>query len=287
MGEEAAFARGPLSDKIVVGMPFVAETAAALAERHGLKPSAKLEELLDHLFGLSCRDQNERSFDPERMAERRRQGYSLAKSMRKEAAAMLASLEALYRDWKAFDEQVQFEPALLQAIFKVDLGTSENMFLPPEISTLQSLFRKSYDDSVDELQKEPFKPSDLTALTIGDPCPSGLWEAVDRRLAAVAELPIRSRLPGGPVPNQVVRDALSLCQPYWAGAHKAWSMAALKNADVRYRNRISNLTGKCEKFVADVLTATGIRFTLHELQSAWEKVDAERRNAKGDQTRLE
>ncbi|USU03902.1 hypothetical protein NF699_12600 [Sphingomonadaceae bacterium OTU29LAMAA1] len=279
MGDKVAIPREPLSDNIVVGMPYIAETAEALAKRHGLESSAELEELLDHLFGLSCRDQGEKSFEPDRMAERRCQGYALAKLMQKEAAAMRAGLERLYRDWNAFNEQVQFEPALLEAIFNVDTGGPENLFLPSGISNLQTLFRTSCDDSVGEFHGQPVEPLDLDALSADAPCPPGLWDAVDRRLAAMANLAIRARLPRGPVPNMVVRGALSSCRLYWVGAHQTWSMAGLKTAAVRQENVVAYLTGKCEKFVADALTITGIKFNLPELHSAWETIDAAARSA--------
>jgi hypothetical protein len=278
MGDKVAIPREPLSDNIVVGMPYIAETAEALAKRHGLSPSADLERLLDHLFGLSCRDQGEKSFDPERMAERRRQGYALARSMQKEAAAMLAGLERLYQGWNAFNEQVQFEPALLETIFNVDTGSPENIFLPSDISNLQVLFRTPYDDNLGEFREAPVQPLELDALSADVPCPSGFWEAVDRRLAAMADLPIRTRLPRGPVPNMVVRGAVSSCQQYWVGGHQRWSMAGLKTAAVRQENVVANLTGKCEKFVADALTITGIKFNLSELHSAWETIDAAARS---------
>lgn len=280
MGDKVAIPREPLSDHIVVGMPYIAEEAEALAKRHGLSPSADLEELLDHLFGLSCRDQGEKSFDPERMAERRRQGHALAKSMQKDAAAMLASLERLYRDWNTFNEQVQFEPALLEAIFNVDTGSPENIFLPADISNLQVLFRTPYDDSIDEFRETPVEPLDLDALSADAPCPSGFWEAVDRRLATMADLPIRTRLPRGPVPNMVVRGAVSSCRQYWEGAGQRWSMAGLKIPSVRREGIVAYLSGRCEIFVADALTTAGIRFDLPELYSAWETLDAGRRAGK-------
>lgn len=273
MGNDVAVPRESLSDNIVIGMPGLTEQAEAVAKRHDLKPSAELEELLDHLCGLSCRDQEEGAFDPERMAERRRQGYGLAKSMQKQASELLTGLEKLYRDWNAFNEQVRFRPALLEAIFDVDTGNPENLFLPPGINILQSLFGSLNDDDVDEFREEPTEPIDLVALPADAPCPAGLWEAADRRLAAIVDLPIRSQLPRGPVPNMVVRDALSSCRRYWLDVRPAWSMAGLKIAAVRQENVIANLTGNCEKFVADALTVTGIRFNLSELHSAWETID--------------
>jgi len=279
MGDKIAIPRKPLSSNIVVGMPYIAETAEALAKRHGLEPSAELEELLDKLFGMSCRDQGEKSFDPERMAERRRQGYALAKSMQKEAAAMLASLERLHRAWNAFGEQVRFEPALLEAIFKVDTGSPAKMLLPPDINILQGLFSTPYDDDKGGYQDEPIKPLDLEVLPADAPCPPGFWEAVDRRIAAMANLPVRAGLPRGPVPNMVVRAAVSACRPYWVDAHQRWSMAGLKTAAVRQENVVANLSGKCEKFVADALTVTGIKFNLSELHSAWEAIDSAQRGS--------
>jgi hypothetical protein len=280
MGGEPAVPGGSLSGELAVGMPQLAEAAEALAARHDLK-GAELEELLDYLFGLSCRDQGTEAFDPERMAERRRRGFALAKSMQKEATAMLASLERLHSDWCKFDEEVQSRPALLEAIFDVDTGGPGNLFLPAEINILQSLFRTSDNDAADALQEPTAERPNLEALSPEDPCPAGFWEAADRRLLAVVNMPARTRLPGGPVPNMVVRDALAACRACWANPSRRWSMSGLKISAVRQENVILNLTGACEQFVADALTTAGVKFNLSELHSAWETIDAAARRAAG------
>lgn len=284
MGEEPAGPGGSLSGILGAGMPYLAEEAEAFATRHNLTPSAELEELLDYLFGLSCRDQGKDAFDPERMAERRRQGFALAKSMQKEAAAMLASLERLHRGWCKFDEEVQCRPALLEAIFDVDTGGPGSLFLPPEIYILQSLFCTSDDDAADELLEQAAEESaadslNLPLLSAHDPSPVGFWEAADRRLQAVVDLPIRTSLPRGPVPNMVIRDAVIACRSCWVSPTRRWSMAGLKTAAVRQENVIAYLTGACEQFVADALTTANVRFNLSELHSAWETVDSSARRS--------
>jgi hypothetical protein len=280
MGGESPRISIPLSGELAVGMPQLAEAAEALVARHDLK-GAKLEELLDYLFGLSCRDQETAAFDPERMAERRRRGFALAKSMQKEATAMLASLERLYSDWCKFDDEVQSRPALLEAIFDVDTGGPGKLFLPPEINILQSLFRTSDDDAADELREPTAERPNLEVLSPEDPCPAGFWEAADRRLLAVVNMPVRTRLPGGPVPNTVVRDALDACRGCWVSPSRRWSMSGLKIAAVRQENVIANLTGACEQFVADALTTAGVKFNLSELHNAWEAIDAAARRPVG------
>lgn len=277
MGEEPAGPGGSLSGILGVGMPHLAEEAEALAIRHNLTPSAGLEELLDYLFGLSCRDQGEDAFDPERMAEHRRQGFALAKSMQKEAGAMLASLKRLHSDWCKFDEEVQCRPALLEAIFNVNTGGPENLFLPPEIYILQSLFRTSDDDAADESGGGAVGSPNFDVLSAHDPCPAGLWEAADRRLLAVVNMPIRTRSPRGPVPNMIIRDALVACRTCWVAAGHRWSMGGLKTAAVRQEGVVGYLTGACEQFVADALTTAGVKFELPKLHSAWETVDAAER----------
>ena len=284
MGEEPAGPGGSLSGILGAGMPYLAEEAEAFATRHNLTPSAELEELLDYLFGLSCRDQGKDAFDPERMAERRRQGFALAKSMQKEAAAMLASLERLHRGWCKFDEEVQCRPALLEAIFDVDTGGPGSLFLPPEIYILQSLFRTSDDDAADALREQAAEESaadslDLPLLSAHEPCPVGFWEAADRRLQAVADLPIRTNLPRGPVPNMVIRDAVIACRRCWVSAGRSWSMGSLKTPAVRRQDVVDYLKGACEQFVADALTTVGVDFHLSELHSAWEATDAAARHS--------
>jgi hypothetical protein len=274
MGKEAVDPGDLLSPVFPVGMPHLAEKAEELAGSHGLPASAQLEELLDYLFGLSCRDQEEAAFDPECMAERRRQGFALAKSMQKQASNMLISLERLHHDWCTFEDQVQSMPALLEAIFNVDTGGPGSIFLPPQISILQSLFRTISDDASDDMHGPPTAPLDLPSLAASDPCPEGFWEAADRRLQAVIDLPLRSRLPGGPVPNTTVRDALFACQSFWIGSGRKWSMSGLKIASVRQENVVAYLKGTCEKFVADALAAADVSYNLAELHSAWEWVDS-------------
>lgn len=284
MGGEPAVPGGSRSGELDVGMPHLAEEAEALATRHKLTPSAELAELLDYLFGLSCRDQGADTFDAQKMAVWRRQGFALAKSMQKEAAAMLAGLERLHRDWFKFDEEVQCRPALLEAIFDVDTGGPGNLFLPPEIYIIQSLFRTSDDDAADELREQTAVESaanllNLPLLSAHDPCPVGFWEAVDRRLQAVADLPIRTSLPRGPAPNMVIRDAVIACRSCWVNAGRSWSMGGLKTAAVRQENVVDYLTGACERFVADALTTASVSFNLSELHSAWETVDLSGRHS--------
>jgi len=279
MGEDATVPRDPLSNNLPVGLPHVAEAAEAFGLRHGLPRSAELEELLDHLFGLSCRDQAEAKFDASAMAERRRRGFVLANSMHKNAAAMLVNLDKLHADWRAFDEQVQFSPELIEAIFDVDTGGPENVSLPHSLNVLSTLFCTEFDDEVAKLEERNALSPGLAELTASDAAPTGFWEAVDRRLQAVIDLPIRSSLQRGPVPNLVVRDGLVACRSFWTGTGRKWSMSSLKVTAARRENVRDYLKGKCEIFVSDALATSGIRFDLAELRSAWETIDSAARQS--------
>lgn len=280
MGNNAAGVGKQLFEKIAIGMPSLSEHAEAVAHRHNLCPDDQLEELLDHLFGLSCRDQEEDAFDPERMTERRREGHALAKSMRKEARVMLQSLDRLLRYYRAFEETVRSSPALLETIFDVDTGGPENLCLPAELAILQTLFVSE----IDAVAREFAEADPDLALESGfDPaaaCPPVFWDAVDDRLQAVVNLPVKPRLPGGRVPNAVVRSALFACRSYWKGLGHSWTMSSLKLQEVRHDNEVHTLQGKCERFVADALTVTGIRFNLPELHSSWEHIDSEARRSR-------
>lgn len=281
MGEAPSGVDEALSGEMPIGMPDLENAVRELANRHELTPTAELEDLIDHLFGLSCRDQEQNAFDPPRMAARRRAGFALAKSMRADAAAMLAALERLHRNWRAFDDEVRTSPALLEAIFDVDVGGPEELCLPQELDVLQTLFRTTCDDDTDAMIDGARSPVALDSLSTKQACPTGLWEAIDSRLHAVAELPVRSRLPKGPVPNMVVRAAVDACRSYWVALGLSWSMAGLKVASVRQDNVVANLTGQCERFVADALTTAAVRFNLSELHGAWEYVDATVRKPPG------
>lgn len=175
MGKET-FDDCPLMSEIRIGMPGLAKTSAEIAARHGLKQSTELKLLIDRLFGLACRDQEERYSDRKQMAGRRREGFRLAKKMQNESAAILAGLKRLHDAYRDFHAVVRFNPSLLEAIFDVDTGGPEELLLPAELSILETAF---FDNLADLNFAECDIAEALMENSAADPmkpCPPFLWE---------------------------------------------------------------------------------------------------------------
>lgn len=230
------------------------ELFGSISDHFSLKHEVQFDELYDYLFGLSCRDQegepDDPSPQPKELARRRSEGYKLASSMRDNARAMLTSLGEIHRCYLAFnDDVVRWNPSLLEAVFDVDTGDPDNLFLPEQLDVLQSFFGFN-------------------------------WDAVDDRLTAMAALPVRRDLATGPVANVTLRRVVKACRFYWRDIEKrSWSMSALNRTETRNnkdagkpaeRNLLQN---ECEIFVALMLEYSGIRYSLQELSTAWRKMD--------------
>lgn len=273
MGEET-FNDCPLLSETRIGMPGLAKASAEIAARHGLKQSAELELLVDRLSGLACRDQEERYSDRKQMAERRREGFRLAKKMQTEAAVILAGLKRLHDAYQDFHAAVRFNPSLLEAIFDVDTGGPEELLLPSQLSILQTAF-------FDNLADLAFAEWDIAETAMENaaadpamPCPPFLWESVDARLQQLAELPVKDSLSRGPVPNALLAKAVTSCRSFWTEhEQRSWTMSSLKVAAVRAENDVATLQGACERFVADALREAGLQFNLTDLSSSWDAVD--------------
>ncbi|MDR6833607.1 MULTISPECIES: hypothetical protein [unclassified Sphingopyxis] len=252
-------------------MPGLAKESAEIAARNGLLPSAGLELLVDQIFGLSCRDQEERYNDPRQMASRRSEGFRLAKRMQAEATQMLVHLEKLYGAYKDFHAAVRFHPALLEEIFDVNIGDPDELFLPAQLNILQTAFYDETDLALTPVPSLPEQPSVADAV---QPCPPFLWESIDARLQALTGLPVKAALARGPVPNLVLQKAVERCRSHWVKCEgRSWSMSSLKVREVRDDNDDATLKGSCERFVVDVLRVAGLRFNLSDLASAWDAVD--------------
>ncbi|HVK55144.1 MAG TPA: hypothetical protein VM532_08975 [Burkholderiales bacterium] len=274
MGEEA-FNDCPLLSEPTIGMPGLAQASAEIAARHGLLPSAELELLVDQLFGLSCRDQDERYNDPRQMASRRSEGFRLAKRVQAEAAQMLVHLEELHRAYKDFHATVRFNPALLEEIFDVSAGYPDELFLPAQLNILHTAF---YDETDLALASEPSALEQPSAANAMQPCPPFLWESIDARLQALTGLPVKAALARGPVPNLVLQKAVERCHRHWVNCEsRSWSMSSLKAREVRDDNDEATLKGSCERFVVDVLRVAGFHFNLSDLASTWDAVDKKAR----------
>lgn len=274
MGEEA-FDDCPLLSEPIIGMPGLAKASAEITARHGLMPSAELELLVDQLFGLSCRDQEERYNEPQQMASRRSAGFRLAKQMQAEAGKMLVHLEKLHRAYGDFHAVVRLNPGLLEEIFDVNAGDPDELFLPAQLNILQTAF---YDESDLAQTSVPAAIEQSSPADAMQPCPPFLWDSIDARLQALARLPVKAVLARGPVANMVLQKAVECCRSHWVNCEgRSWSMSSLKIRDVRDDNDEATLKGACERFVVDVLRVAGLRFNLLDLASAWDAVDKKHR----------
>lgn len=261
-----------------IGMPGLAIVSAELAQRHGLCRSAELELLIDYIFGLSCRDQDQEVFELQQApgrrdaskdrSARRSQGFKLAKAMRDDARLMLAALERIHKNMCAFDGVVGSNPALLESIFEVDCGPPDELSIPDEIGVLHTLFN---DNDFERTALEEL--SGQAILASYDLCQKGFWEAVDARLARLAALPIRAKLSRGPMADKVLQTCLASAKSYWLSQGKSWSMSSLKHAVTRNQNGPNTLQGGCEQFVHDLLSTCSIQYSLRELANAWAWVD--------------
>ena len=227
----------------------------------------KLDELIDLLHSYSCRDQPQEDVielpllnpgdGPATVVlgpgDRRLEGYRIAKELKKDAVAALALIERIRGNLGDFDAVVNSHPGLMQNIFETDLGPPDQMFYPPELIVLQHFYEM-----------------------IG-------YEKPINGLSTLAALPIRPKLPGGPVANMALRAAIAACRDYWLGVEgKPWSMNALKNADVRQKDDPNLLAGPCEAFVVDALRACGLRCRLADVATAWTEIDKQARGNGGE-----
>lgn len=282
MGKEVEAARDPLSEALSIS-DSVIEIARGIAGKFGLAHTHALDRLLDLLIGYSCRDQTE-GITAEELSDRRAKTRELAISMKNEAANMLQSLGKIYKAILSFNEICAFNPAILEAVFEVDTGDPDNLFLPPEIDILQSFFPQIYlgdPDVIEHIIEEQDKSEvDVELADQGaDPLEQALyfryiWEEVDNRLSALATIPLRPKTTRGPMPNVLLQRALILIKQFWTiHAERAWAMSNLKIQSVRKSNNPLNLKGKCELFVVAVLSVSGIPCTLPELHNAWTAID--------------
>lgn len=284
MGEEAAEPDEGRPEKLEIGFPGAELEAQRLSEAFQLEDVEGLEKLLDLLFGYSCRDQGEAPHRVD-MSLRRGEGYKAAQIMRREAAKMLASLDAIFQASRRFDDFVQFNPGLLEAIFDVSTEGPGNLIIPAEIAVIDTFFptrsveeRELFIEFHAEGLEESFPEISLADRTkiagaLFDQ-QAELWVDVEQRLAALASVPVKAKLERGPAPSIVVRQAVRACKGYWKQASPlTWSMIGLRDQEVRSENSVQHLRGKCEQFVAEALTVAGIRFNLNDLCAAWTAVD--------------
>jgi hypothetical protein len=251
VGEDADGTRQVAHKRPSLGGILLSDTFEVIASFYELKNGSAFHELTEYLVGLSCRDQEDEYIqadlalvgDPG-LSQRRAEGHQLARAVVSHALRASESLDAIFGALERFDAIVQMHPPLLEAIFDTDTGDPRSLTMPDNLAILLH-----FSDKVDW---------------------SDAWDA----LRSLASIPVKMRLARGPVNNQTLRRAVAACRTYWqAEEGHSWSMSSLKSKAVRDENEPCYLQGRCEAFVSDILTQTGIMHGLQDLCSAWTAVD--------------
>jgi len=213
-----------------------------------LQHEADFDALVEALVEISCAEQRGEPEDPKpNFSDLRSRGRELALAMRDHAASALASLSTIEEALRQFnDDIVMRDSALLEAVFDVDMAADNGGYLPPSINVL-SRFYGSAD-----------------------------WEGTREALQEFASFPIRQTSARGPMPNAPLRNALKACRRYWRNIEgKAWIMVGLRKQEERNRGDLCDLSNDCEVFLGAILRATGVRYSLQDLASAWKAIDRE------------
>jgi hypothetical protein len=99
-----------------------------------------------------------------------------------------------------------------------------------------------------------------------------VWDEVNRKIELVSDLKVRSKLRGNKVGNHALEQSLLACRTFWiAHVGKAsWKRQSLTAPGaIEATTKVSELTGRCERFVGDMLTSACLDLTAAELRDAW------------------
>jgi len=218
----------------------------AYSNTYGLKDESAFDNLLEFVTGLACRNQEDDADKTLTLATRRARAHAAGKKLQSLGYDLLRTIDKITESYGNLHDALQYNPSLMEAVFDLDTGPPDNVFLPDELCAIDA---NRYD--ID-------------------------YAKMERWAAALAALPIKPRLKRGRIENVVLREAVSACRDYWIRSERrSWTMSALKHRETRLENEAAHLQGECERFVSAVLAGCGIRFTLYDLSSAWTAVDAQ------------
>jgi hypothetical protein len=220
-----------------------------------------LFELDEQITGYARRDRP--SASPKAERTQRKRVKASAEAIREAACKAEAALEQLHDALQSFNEAIgkdHWSARMLEEVFDIPYVASTALE-PPEI----------------------FDPARGFFVVRGG------WPAMKHELDTLATLPVRRRLRPGRVGNQELRRALEVIRAFWQhhAAADAWTRSILNQinhadeAKKGKRSAVNQLEGRCERFVADVLTAAGFVFDLQELNGAWSSLDRELRSRTG------
>ena len=225
-----------------------------MVKEYQLPDNDVFDDLDELLSGISMRDQQLSHPSYKFPKEQRQAVHRAAQTLVEEARNARTAIQALRQTHNQFYAAVhddRLSAVMLAETFDIDYISPTALEPPPELDILWSLFHDNNEAFI----------------------------IVERALFETGNLPVKPKLRKNKVRNHALEQALLSCRSYWIGIGNRWSRYRLGEAEVRYAGELRNLKGPCERFVADMLTAHDIDFTLTSLNSAWSALDKRLRAA--------
>ena len=219
-----------------------------MVEEYDLPDNDVFYDLDELLTGIGMRDQQLSHPSFQFPKEQRKAVHRAAQTLVEEAHNARTAIHALRQTLRQFHAAVHdghLSAVMLAETFDIDYVAPTALEPPPELDILWSLFHDNNEAFV----------------------------IVERALFDTSNLPVKPKLRTNKVRNHAIEQALLSCRSYWIGIGRSWSRYTLAEAGVRHADERGNLTGPCERFVADMLTAHDIDFTLTSLNGAWSALD--------------
>jgi len=206
-------------------------------------------ELIEQLDGTVMRDQRA----PAHFENKEKQRKSLHRSariIRDEAALRRPDVSRLKAALECFEQAIEpsnWSATMLYEVFDIP-------FIPSTAVDAPELFNP--------LRKAIAMRDRILTLTTDD-------------FEALSQLPVRVRARTNVVRNHALEQSLISCRTFWLRHSPClgWSRSTLSDSVHLDSNASSQLAGDCERFVVDMLTASGVRFKFRSLNGAWSAFD--------------
>ncbi len=201
-------------------------------------------ELLEQLDGIVMRDQRE----PPK--GQRKALNTAAKAIRADASEIVKRIHHLRRALADFGQAIEprnWSAVMLYEVFDIPYVPSTAVDAPEVFAELRS------------------------AMAARD----SAWTELSINMEALSRLPVRARMSTNKVRNHALEQALIACRVFWLrhSKRRGWSRSILSHPETLKSYEPDELVGMCERFVVDMLTASGIHFTLPSLNGAWSALD--------------
>lgn len=220
-----------------------------IIKTYGLGDVSDVWELIEQLDGTVMRDQRQPA-DFETLAGQRKALHEAGKNIRNEAAKRhpdIASLKAALASFEHAIEPSNWSAVMLHEVFDIPFIPSTALDAPEVFDPLRRALAARHLD----------------------------WSETSVDFDALSRLPVREKRRPGSVRNYALEQALIACRSFWLrhSANKGWSRWQLNQPETLEKNDRTQLVGPCERFVVDMLTASGIEFELPSLNGAWSALD--------------